>query len=277
METWYLLDTKHEEAHINMAIDEALLLWHSKNEIPPTLRFYGWKKPSLSIGHFQNVDKTIDLSGLKQHNCQLVRRLTGGSAVLHDDELTYSIIVSEEHPKIPSTVNEAYYELTKGILLGYKYLGVQAQFAMPQTHLRKERTAVCFEKPAIYELLADGKKLSGNAQTRQHGVLLQHGSIPLSFDIDMLFDLFKYNSEDIRQRQKKKFLHRATSIKELTKKDYTYDDLREAFTKAFKNTLNVKFEKFELSKKQWAFIFELAERKYKTDKWNMFHRKRERV
>src|SRR5699024_2800822 len=110
---------------------------------------------------------------MSKNQCQLVRRLTGGSAVLHDDELTYSMIVSEKHPKIPTTVNDAYYELAQGILNGYKELGIDAEFAIPKSHLRKERTAVCFEKPAIYELVVNGKKISGNAQTRKHGVLLQ--------------------------------------------------------------------------------------------------------
>src|SRR5690625_6643587 len=89
-----------------MAIDEALLIWHSEQKIPPTLRFYGWKKPSLTIGHFQNAEKSIDFSGVTKYDCDFVRRLTGGSAVLHDDEITYSIIVSETHPKIPASVKD---------------------------------------------------------------------------------------------------------------------------------------------------------------------------
>src|SRR5690625_230391 len=91
-ETWNFLHNEPLDAATNMAIDEALLHWHSKGEIRPTLRFYYWKKPSLSVGLFQNVQKTIDFSGLQKHHCDFVRRLTGGSAVLHDDELTYSVI-----------------------------------------------------------------------------------------------------------------------------------------------------------------------------------------
>src|SRR5699024_7157892 len=115
-ETWALLDSGHLDAATNMAVDEALLEWHSEGIIPPTIRFYGWENPSLTVGHFQNVEKTINFDGVKKHRCDFVRRLTGGSAVLHDDELTYSIIVSEEHPKIPASVNEAYYVLSQGLL-----------------------------------------------------------------------------------------------------------------------------------------------------------------
>lgn len=277
METWYLLDTKYKDAATNMAIDEALLLWHSENKIPPVLRFYGWSKPSLSIGHFQNVQKSIDLQAVTKHQCQLVRRLTGGSAVLHDDELTYSMIVSEKHPKIPTTVNDAYYELAQGILNGYKELGIDAEFAIPKSHLRKERTAVCFEKPAIYELVVNGKKISGNAQTRKHGVLLQHGSIPFSFDVDMLFDLFTFSSEEKRMRQKERFFQKARSINQLTNQNFSYNDLKNAFIKGFQSVLHVRFEPIELNEEQWQFVDHLARTKYKTDNWNMHHRKRERV
>src|SRR5699024_11984761 len=87
-ETWAFLDSGHHDAATNMAIDEALLHWHSKGKIPPTLRFYSWKKPSLTVGHFQNVKKTIDFSGVEKHGCDFVRRLTGGSAVLRSEEHT---------------------------------------------------------------------------------------------------------------------------------------------------------------------------------------------
>src|SRR5690625_3593316 len=147
-----------------MAIDEKLLTWHSEGKIPPTLRFYRWSNPSLSIGHFQNVGKTIDLKGIKKHNCQIVRRLTGGSAVLHDDELTYSLVVSEKHPSIPTSIREAYYALSKGIVQGYKNLGIQVEYATPEKEVGLDKTAVCFEKLAYYEMVVDGKKISGNAQ-----------------------------------------------------------------------------------------------------------------
>src|SRR5690625_7424219 len=99
-----------------MAMDEALLNWHSKGEIPPTLLFYGWSVPSLSVGHFQKADKRVDFAAIERHGCEFVRRLTGGSAVLHDDELTYSIVVTEDHPSIPDSVLEASHVLTKGLL-----------------------------------------------------------------------------------------------------------------------------------------------------------------
>lgn len=267
-EVWHFLNSGHHDAATNMAIDEALLHWHSVGEINPVLRFYGWKRPSLTFGHFQNVPKTIDFSGIEKHRCEYVRRLTGGSAVLHDDELTYSIVVSENHPKIPKSVNEAYYVLTKGLMEGYRNLGIACEFASPERHSR-ERSAVCFERPAIYELIVDGKKLSGNAQTRMKGVLLQHGSIPMSFDTDMLFDLFHFPSERVRKRQRKAFEHKAISINDITGKKHTYEMLKEAFLDGFKKGLHIEIEPMTLTDEQWQYIHYLRETKYATDDWNI--------
>ncbi len=275
-ETWALLDSGYHDAATNMAIDEALLHWHSKGDIPPTIRFYGWKNPSLTVGHFQNVERTIDLDGVAKHGCDLVRRLTGGSAVLHDDEITYSIIVSEEHPKIPHSINKAYYILSQGLLNGYKLLGVDADFAIPERELLRDRSAVCFEKPAIYEMVVDGKKISGNAQTRKNGVLLQHGSIPMSFDTDMLFDLFLFSSEDRRQRQKTSFESKAISINDIKGTTFTYDRMRDAFLEGFQQSLGVDTEVLTLSKEQWQYVDYLAETKYRTQAWNIEKNKKSR-
>lgn len=266
-ETWHILNSKYNDAAMNMAIDEALLHFHAEGSIRPTIRFYGWENPSLTIGHFQKIDKAINLDGVHKHQCDFVRRLTGGSAVLHDDEITYSIVVKEDHPKIPRSINEAYYVLAQGLLEGYKLLGIEAAFA--EQALTKDRTAVCFEQPAIYEMLVDGKKISGNAQTRKQGVLLQHGSVPMSFDLDMLFDLFAFPSERVKERQKAAFKQKATSINDITNKTHTYDMLYEAFLQGFEKSLNIKTTPLQLTEAQWEYIHHLADTKYRTDEWNI--------
>lgn len=274
-EKWSVLNSGHLDAATNMAIDESLLKWHSEGKIPPTIRFYGWQKPSLTIGHFQNVDTTIDLNGVHKHQCDFVRRLTGGSAVLHDNELTYSIIVNEDHPKIPSSVNEAYYTLSQGLLEGYRILGIDADFAPYAKQKLKSRSAVCFESPAIYEMLVDGKKISGNAQTRKDGVLLQHGSIPMSFNIEMLFDLFQFPSERVRVRQRDSFLKRTVSINEATGKQHTYEMLQAAFLKGFQTSLNISTEPIELTNEQNEHINDLVNTKYRTKAWNILKKRGE--
>ncbi|GAB3046205.1 lipoate--protein ligase family protein [Virgibacillus ainsalahensis] len=265
---WGFLDSGIADAAVNMALDESLLNWHGKGEIPPTLRFYGWSAPSLSIGHFQKTAKSIDFTALEKYTCQFVRRLTGGSAVLHDNELTYSLVISEDDPSIPKSVTEAYYVLTKGVLEGYRNLGIQADFAMPERRLNRERTDICFENPASYEMIVDGKKISGNAQTRKKGVLLQHGSIPMSIDTKMLFDMFNFPSEKIRQRKRNSFVNKATTINDLTGKQHTYEMMTTAFKKGFQTGLDISFQPIELSKDMWEEVYHLASVKYASESWN---------
>lgn len=266
-ETWAFLNSGFHDAATNMAIDEALLDWHSEGKIPPVVRFYGWENPSLTVGHFQNEAKTIDFSGIKKHQCDFVRRLTGGSAVLHDDELTYSIIVSEAHEKIPHSINEAYYVLAQGLLEGYKLLGIDVDFAKPAPK-PGDRSAVCFETPAIYEMVVQGKKISGNAQTRRKGVLLQHGSLPISFDAAMLFDLFRFSNESHRIKQRDKFAQKAVSINDMTDEVHTYDTLVPVFLEGFKKSLQIHTEEMILTEEQWDYIQSLKESKYATESWN---------
>lgn len=273
-EEWCFLDTGLDDAATNMALDESLLNWHSEGKIPPTLRFYGWAKPSLSVGRFQNVDTVIDFNALQKYGCQFVRRLTGGSAVLHDDELTYSLVISEQDPSIPKSVREAYYVLSKGVLEGYKNLGIQADYAVPEKSIEKSRTAVCFEKPAYYEMIVNGKKISGNAQTRKNGVLLQHGSIPMRIDEQMLFDLFRFPSEEIRQRKRSGFTGKAITINQITNKIHKYAMLKEAFLKGFETGLDLTFSPLKLSERQWEEVHRLAQSKYATESWNMTETKR---
>ncbi|WP_435877215.1 lipoate--protein ligase family protein [Sporosarcina highlanderae] len=265
-ETWGILDSGFHDAAINMALDEMLLVWHSQGKIPPTIRFYGWSSPSLTVGRFQPVDGVIDFNALEKHHCQFVRRMTGGSAVLHDNELTYSIIVAEDHPKIPESIVEAYYILSHGLLEGYKQLGIHADYAIPQEKQnKKNQTAVCFEKTAYYEMIVDGKKISGNAQTRKKGVLLQHGSIPMSIDEDMLFDLFMYPSIEQRQLKQNAFKEKVITIDQIKNRKHSYDELKQAFISGFQSGLGITLKPLNLTEEQWEEVRQLASSKYEQE------------
>ncbi len=111
-----------------MALDEALLNWHSEKLIPPVIRFYEWNPATLSIGYFQKVHQDIDLEAVSRQGLGFVRRPTGGRAVLHEHELTYSVIVDEEYPNMPKTVTEAYRVISEGILLGFHNLRFRCLF-----------------------------------------------------------------------------------------------------------------------------------------------------
>lgn len=266
-EEWFFLDSGHQDAAVNMALDESLLNWHSEGIIPPTLRFYGWSNPTLSVGQFQNVNQSINFDAVHHYYCQFVRRLTGGSAVLHDNELTYSIVISEAHPAIPSTIQEAYYVLSKGLLEGFKNLGITVDYAIPEKSEARERTAVCFEKSAVYEMMVDGKKLTGNAQVRKKGVLLQHGSIPISMNTEMLFDLFHFSSEKVKEERRIAFHKKAITIDQLTNSSNSYALVKDAFFQGFQKGLHIKLRSFELTEKQWEEVYQLAKTKYSGEEW----------
>ncbi|AGN37056.1 lipoate--protein ligase family protein [Bacillus paralicheniformis] len=272
-EIWRFIDSGRQDPAFNMALDEALLYWHSENKIPPTIRFYGWNPPTLSVGYFQNIEKEINLDAVKKHGLGFVRRPTGGRGVLHDQELTYSVIVSEEHPEMPKTVTEAYRVISEGILEGFRELGLDAYFAIPRTEKEKQslknpRSSVCFDAPSWYELVVEGRKVAGSAQTRQKGVILQHGSILLDLDEDKLFDLFIYKNDRLRERMQRNFKQKAVAINELAKEKITIEEASNAFKKGFEKGLNIHLEPYELTEEETEFVADLARTKYAADEWN---------
>lgn len=272
-ETWRFIDSGNCSPSYNMALDEALLDWHSEGKIPPTIRFYGWDPATLSIGYFQKVEKEINLDAVKEHGLGFVRRPTGGRGVLHEHELTYSVIVSEEHPEMPRTVTEAYRVISEGILKGFQGLGLEAYFAVPRTAeeregLKNPRSAVCFDAPSWYELVVEGRKVAGSAQTRQKGVILQHGSILLDLDEDKLFSLFNYPSDRVKERMQRAFKSKAVAMNEISSVPVTMEMAKEAFKKGFEEGLNINLEPYELSEEKTQYVVDLAESRYESNEWN---------
>jgi lipoyl(octanoyl) transferase len=272
-EVWRFIDSGNCSPSFNMALDEALLDWHSQGKIPPVIRFYGWEPAALSIGYFQKVEKEIDLEAVKAQGLGFVRRPTGGRGVLHEHELTYSVIVSEEHPEMPKTVTEAYRVISEGILKGFHQLGLEAYFAVPKTEeersaLKDPRSAVCFDAPSWYELVVEGRKVAGSAQTRQKGVILQHGAILLDLDEDKLFSLFKYPSERVKERMKSAFKNKAVAINEISPRRITLEEAKEAFYKGFAEGLNIELESYQLTEEELAYVNKIAKERYESDEWN---------
>ncbi|WP_226673117.1 biotin/lipoate A/B protein ligase family protein [Rossellomorea aquimaris] len=272
-ETWRFIDSGNCSPSYNMALDEALLDWHSQGKIPPTIRFYGWDPATLSVGYFQKVEKEINLDAVKEHGLGFVRRPTGGRGVLHEHELTYSVIVSEEHPEMPKTVTEAYRVISEGILKGFQGLGLEAYFAVPKTAeeregLKNPRSSVCFDAPSWYELVVEGRKVAGSAQTRQKGVILQHGSILLDLDEDKLFSLFNYPSDRVKERMQRAFKNKAVAMNEISSETITMDMAKEAFKKGFEEGLNIHLELYELSEEESQYVVDLAKSRYESDEWN---------
>ncbi len=268
-ETWHFINTGSHDPYYNMALDEALLNFVSRGEIDPVIRFYTWNPPTLSIGYFQRLSKEIDIDKVKEKGYGLVRRQTGGRGVLHDKELTYSVIVPESHPDMPKTVTEAYRVISEGLLEGFKSLGFDAYFAVPRSKeerekLKQPRSSVCFDAPSWYELVVEGKKIAGSAQTRQKGVILQHGSILQDVDIDDLFDMFIFKNDRLKAKMKEAFVEKAVAINDLSDSHVSLTKMEVAFKEGFKKALDLEYQPLELTKAQQEEV-KVLEEKYRSE------------
>ena len=270
---WRFIDTGSLSPAMNMAIDEAILTVHSEGKTLPTVRFYTWDPATLSIGYFQKAEKEINFEKVREYGLGFVRRPTGGRAVLHDKELTYSVIVSENYPEMPSQVTEAYRVISNGLLKGFQNLGFHAEMVSLASEEEKAKYAslgssACFDSPSWYELVVEGKKVAGSAQTRQKGTILQHGSILLDWDVDMLFNVLNFPSERVKERMKASFLDKAVAINLLGEQVVTLEEAKKAFFAGFAEGLEIELVPSELTKEELDLAKELAEQRYGTEEWN---------
>ncbi|MFE5319165.1 biotin/lipoate A/B protein ligase family protein [Paenibacillus sp. NPDC056579] len=274
---WRFLSTGSHDPAYNMAVDEAILIAHSEGAVPPTVRFYGWQPPTLSIGYFQKSEE-VDFERLEQEGLGFVRRPTGGRAVLHDKELTYSIIVAESYPGIPSGVTEAYRVLSEGLLLGFRKLGLDAQMVQLASEEDKSKyasmgSAACFDSPSWYELVVEGRKIAGSAQTRQKQVVLQHGSILLDMDTEQLFRVLRFKNERIQERLKQQFSQKAVAIndicRELGRPTVQLAEVEVAFREGVAEGLGVELEEGALTDYEQTLVQQLIADKYGNEAWNL--------
>ncbi len=179
---WRLIDTGPCSGRENMAIDEALFRSFDPSSSQPVLRLYGWQPPALSLGRFQQAGSDLDLARCAADNLTIVRRITGGGAIYHADELTYSLVCSPSQIPPATSVKDSFRVLTAFLLAFYRGLGLQAAYAVdlapPGTRLGA-RTPLCFAGKESYDILVNDRKIGGNAQRRSREIIFQHGSIPL--------------------------------------------------------------------------------------------------
>lgn len=277
---WRFIHTGNRSPAENMAIDEAMLTAQQKGLVPPTVRFYGWNPASVSIGYFQQ-SKEIDFGALRERGLGFVRRATGGRAVLHENELTYSLVVSENYPGIPASVTEAYRVLSMGLLLGFRKLGLDARMTGLDAPADNgaasspggRMSAACFDSPSKYELIVEGRKIAGSAQMRSKGVILQHGSILLELDADTLFDVLRFREPSDKCRMKKVFERKAVAINSCLRHKglpiATMRDLEQSFRSGFSAGLGTDLVTGELTEYETELARRLAQEKYAADSWNL--------
>lgn len=175
---WRLLIDPPLPPGMNMAVDEAISIAYSEGAVPPTLRLYRWAIPSFSIGSFQKLEPDW-LDFLKTKSIPLVRRMTGGRALLHDAELTYSVVSSTRDPLFSEGIKGTFHTIADGLLAGLRQIGIEAAVHAPPREERagRPRDPLCFASTSVYEITAQGRKLIGSAQRRWVSHFLQHGSL----------------------------------------------------------------------------------------------------
>lgn len=183
-----LLSWGMETAAWNMAIDEAVLTGYINGSSPMTLRFYGWTPPALSFGCFQNPPTVQERAFYREKKVDWVKRPSGGRAVLHHDELTYSLVTGERDGFHGSVLTD-YLRIAHGFMKGFSLLGLQVEMAEDPGRSKSPPSPACFASQSWYEITYGGRKLVGSAQLRRAHALLQHGSIPFTFDAGFLLEL----------------------------------------------------------------------------------------
>lgn len=264
---WRLIHTPPSNGAWNMAVDESILEHIYHGESVQTLRLYSWNPPCLSLGHAQPF-KDVDMERLKSRGWEGVRRVTGGRAILHTDEITYSVTGNENDEILAGGVLDSYNRLSKALLYAVQSLNLQVEVQEGKnTPASQNLNPVCFEVPSSYEITVDGKKLIGSAQARKKEGVLQHGSLPLTGDLTRICDALVFENESARQEAKDRLLMRATTVKSVLGVEISWENAAQALVKGFEAELGIQFEDAELSQSEIQRTNELIKEKYAHSTW----------
>lgn len=245
---WRVLPLMTTDAFTAMGIDEAISQFVSSGKSLPTIRFWRWDPSAVSIGYFQSLLDEINVEKCKESGFDVVRRITGGGAVFHDfnGEITYSVIAPESFDLISRDITKSYHVICGWIIDGLKRLGIETEF-----------------KP-INDIIVNGKKISGNAQTRRYGTVLQHGTILYDLDVKKMFSVLKVGQEKISDKMIASVEERVTCLRKFG--EFKMEEVYQALVEGFTNGKD--FEVGELSQDELQKAEELADQKYKSYEWN---------
>lgn len=280
IQKWRFIYTGQGDPYFNMAVDEALLSSVQAGSLP-ILRLYEWNPPGVSIGYFQAVNKTVDVDKCLRKGVKLVRRITGGRAVLHNEELTYSFSGScKIFPELGNTVSETYKQISEALLFSLSNLGVEAQRVRPSGKEINERelsrqkgkktctraffNPPCFSSFSRYEIGYQGRKLVGSAQRRFGEIFLQHGSILIKKGVLELSDFLPANY----LIEGAKLLENSTSIEEIKGKKIEQHEIIRALRKGFSELFQKVFKEDSLTAEELKTAQKLTFDKYSKNCWN---------
>lgn len=266
--TWRCIISPPAAGSWNMALDEALLESVGIHNNTAALRLYTWQPGCISLGYAQPIGD-IDETNRLSIGWDIVRRPTGGRAVLHIDELTYSVIAPKDEPRVHGSIIESYRRLSIALLTALHRLGLNAnadkEYAMPNGS--QKNTPVCFEVPSNYEITVDGKKLIGSAQARKHKAVLQHGSLPLIGDVTRILEVMHFINQQEKELARQKLLDHATTLEKCLGRQISFLTAANTFQSAFAETLNLNFILTQPTKEEMNRAYELEKEKYNHAEW----------
>lgn len=270
--TWRLIvDDAPRSGAANMAVDQAIAEACAAGESLPTVRFYRWRPPAVSLGRLQPV-ADIDATKVAALGYEIVRRPTGGRAILHTDEFTYSVAATMLHPLVRGGVMDAYLRISNALLAGLGQVGVQAEKAPGDVRVGADVSAVCFEVPSAYEITVGSRKLMGSAQSRRAGYVLQHGSLPLVGDITRLIDVLALPPEQTAVLRSELATRACTLAQALGVDDaseiVTFGRVAAAMQQGFEQVLQMNFQPAGLTPAEVRRSAELIRTQFGNDVWN---------
>jgi lipoate-protein ligase A len=258
---WRLIvDSDARTGAENMALDEAIMNAVATGDAPPTLRFYQWAPPCLSLGKRQPLDG-VDLAACRADGVDIVRRATGGWAILHTDELTYSVALRPDDPRVSGAILDTYRTLSQGLILGLRLLGADAEMNPVIPGGAQNTSAACFEVPSAYEITVDERKLIGSAQTRPAGKVLQHGSLPLYGDITRVARYLTFATNQERHALETHLRERAMTLTSVLGHAVPFTQAAQAMVRGFSAALNVEFAPDKLTAEEITAAREIHDRK----------------
>lgn len=265
--SWRLIIDPAANGAWNMAVDEALLLSAIAGESLPTLRLYSWHPGCLSLGRVQSFHE-VDFENTKNQRWDIVRRLSGGRAILHIDELTYSISGTIEEPLFQGDIVASYLRISKGLVRFLNKLEISPEINhQKQTNHTQTPEPICFEVPSQYEITYEGKKIIGSAQARKLNGVLQHGSIPLFGDITRITKALKYSGESLRAEAMRRMALRASTLEYILAKKISVEETILPFVHAFRDEFGITFISGELTEKEKSVAKSLVSTKYAHPDW----------
>ena len=264
---WRVIENSPTRGAWNMAVDEAILESVTTGAALPTLRLYAWEPACLSLGVAQPFAE-VDEDALAAHGWDVVRRPTGGRAILHTDELTYAVIAPVSEPRLRGKLLESYLRLSQALLRALEILELSPEAnEKPPENDSKSFNPVCFEVPSNYEITVNGKKLIGSAQARRNEGVLQHGTLPLTGDLTRIITALKFKDAQAQERARQRLLDHATTVERSLGRAPTWQQAAEAYKAAFSEVLNLTLVPGSLSPQEEARAAELMAEKYAHPSW----------